>query len=74
MLEKFNICGGWEGIYKKLEIANDINFKLLTLLKQKFKWNYKIDEKTFNVIKLEDFGLELCSRCSENALKNEIFT
>lgn len=68
MLEKFNICGGWEGIYKKLEIANDINFKLLTLLKQKFKWNYKIDENTFNVIKLENFGLELCSRCSEDKL------
>lgn len=64
---------GIENVKEKLRASKKIKFDLIEYLLEYFKWTYKFDDKSFDSITLEKFGLECCGGCKmkqqENVLK-----
>ncbi len=63
---------GMKNLKEKLKISRDIKIKIMAQLIDYFKWNYKINEKSFSNITLENFGLECCGGCEKNVLQPRI--
>ena len=54
---------GLENLKRKFEISKRINNQIISELLEYFKWTYKIEEKKFDALTLEKFGLKCCSFC-----------
>lgn len=63
---------GMKNLKEKLKISRDIKIKIMAQLLDYFKWNYKINEKSFNNTTLEQFGLDCCGSCKKNVLQQRI--
>ena len=61
---------GMKNTKEKFKISRDIKIKIMAQILNYFKWNYKINEKSFNSTTLEQFGLDCCSSCKKNVLVN----
>ncbi|WP_375605654.1 hypothetical protein [Flavobacterium davisii] len=48
----------------------ELKFKAYFELSEYFKWNYKLKEKNFDIVFLEDFNLECCSLCANKQIVN----
>ncbi len=54
---------GIENVKEKLRKSREIKFELIEILLEFFKWTYKFENKIFDKITLEEFGLECCGGC-----------
>lgn len=58
---------GMVNLKNKFEISKNLSYKIIELLLDYIKWTYKLENKDFNNLTLETFGLECCYSCkSEN--------
>ena len=57
---------GLVNIKEKFTIAKSIKLNILKNLIEYFKWTYGLNDKDFNVVVLEKFGLECCSFCKRD--------
>ena len=65
--EKFVENYGIENLKNKFQISKNLTYKILDLLLDYIKWSYNFENKEFENITLEKFGLECCYSCkSEN--------
>lgn len=58
---------GIKRIRKEWSVSNTIKKEILQLLFKSFRWTYKFHEKEFDILTLEEFGLECCSRCKSQS-------
>jgi hypothetical protein len=63
---------GMKNLKDKLKTSREIKTTIMAQLINYFKWNYKINEKSFKNITLENFGLECCGSCEKNVLQHRI--
>lgn len=56
---------GMKNIKDKLEFSRNLKTEIIIQLLDYFKWSYKLDEKKFNNVTLEKFGLDCCSNCKK---------
>lgn len=57
---------GINNVKEKLVTAKSIKFEIMKNLIEYFKWTYGLNEKDFNEVVLENFGLECCAFCKKN--------
>lgn len=60
---------GINNLKDKFQISKKLTYELIDLLLEYIKWTYKADNKNFDELTLEKFGLECCHTC-----KNEEMT
>ncbi len=58
---------GIENLKNKFLISKRINNEVISELLEYFKWTYEIDNKEFDILTLEKFGLECCNSCKREA-------
>jgi hypothetical protein len=58
---------GIVNLKEKLKLANDIAFRIMSLIINYLKWTYSFKTKNFDKLTLDDFGLRCCNACSERA-------
>lgn len=63
---------GVKNCKEKFKVSRDIKTKLMAQLIDYFKWTYKLNDKNFSNITLEDFGLECCDSCKKNVLQQSL--
>lgn len=63
---------GMKNVKEKLKISREIKIKVMAQLLDYFKWNYKINEKSFTTTTLEHFGLDCCGSCKKNVLQHRV--
>jgi hypothetical protein len=56
-----------DNLKEKFKICKDLTYKVIELLLEFIKWTHKLENKYFNNLTLEQFGLECFYSC-----KNEI--
>lgn len=60
---------GIVNLKNKFEISKNLSYKIIELLLDYIKWTYKLENKDFNNLTLETYGLECCYFCkSENKI------
>lgn len=64
--KEFIVNYGINNLKEKFRNSRSIKIKLIKELLSYFKWNYKINDKKFNTITLESFGLECCGNCKQS--------
>jgi len=47
----------------KFQISKKLTYELIDLLLEYIKWTYKAENKNFDELTLEKFGLECCHTC-----------
>ena len=57
-VQVYNISNG--------QASEDIKYEIMTNLLNFFKWSYKLREKDFDSIILENFGLVCCEGCKKS--------
>ena len=57
---------GMDRLKNLLKEAKDIKYEIMTNLLNFFKWSYKLREKDFDSIILENFGLVCCDGCKKS--------
>ncbi|MGO4912498.1 hypothetical protein [Leeuwenhoekiella sp. W20_SRS_FM14] len=63
---------GMKKLKEKFKFSRDLKVKVIAELLEYFKWNYKIDDKDFNNVTLENFGLDCCGGCEKNVLQQRV--
>ncbi len=61
--EKFVENYGMQNLKNKFQISKDLTYKIINLLLDYIKWSYNFENKSFENITLEKFGLECCYSC-----------
>lgn len=59
---------GIENLKDKFQISKNLTYKLIDLLLDYIKWTYKADNKSFDALTLEKFGLECCHICKNEEI------
>ena len=54
---------GLNNLKNKFEISKTLTYRLIELLLEYIKWTYNLENKDFNILTLEKFGLECCHSC-----------
>ncbi len=56
----------FDKIVQDLRLASQITRNIIQLVKSYIRWTYNFENKDFNNVTLEDFGLECCQVCLKN--------
>lgn len=61
---------GIDGVREKLRYSREIKQHVIHLLVDYFKWTFKANDKNFDSLTLESFGLECCGNCKKNEVSS----
>jgi hypothetical protein len=66
-VEGFTNNYGIENLKEKFKVSKGIVYEIISLLLEYIRWNYKANDKDFNILTLEKFGLECCISCEKES-------
>lgn len=57
---------GIDNFKEKFKLSKIYTYKIIELIIEYLKWNYNLEDKKFDKITLEQFGLECCYFCKKS--------